>query len=156
MKQGPKTETLHKAETPLTHSDRRIRKTALLPRKVGLFLRFWAEKERLCGRFQSPVGLVWMWRLNTGGCGNPKVRYLKLPGPEEAKMKPPARKPPPQPRIAHSHPKTEREKVSIKKKRHFQTRRVYHPKSLAKRATKDCSSVQRKLKPERISYNCTI
>ena len=57
-----------------------------------------------------------MWRLNTGGCGNPKVRYLKLPGPEEAKMKPPARKPPPQPRIAHSPPKTEREKVSIKKK----------------------------------------
>jgi len=60
-----------------------------------------------------------MWRLNTGGCGNPKVRYLKLPGPEEAKMKPPARKPPPQPRIAHSHPKTEREKVSIKKKKTF-------------------------------------
>lgn len=53
-----------------------------------------------------------MWRLNTVGCGNPKVRYLKLPGPVEEKMKSP-----PQPRRAHSHPKTERENVSIKKKK---------------------------------------
>lgn len=92
-----------------------------------------------------------MWRLNTVGCGNPKVRYLKLPGPVEEKMKSP-----PQPRRAHSHPKTERENVSIKKKKKDIFKQGESTKSLAKRTTKDCSSVQRNLKPERISYNCTL
>ena len=50
----------------------------------------------------------------------------------------------------------DREKVSVKKKDIFKQGKSTIQKTLAKGATKDCTSVQRKMNPERISYNSTI
>lgn len=100
------------------------------------------EKRDYVGRFQSPVGLVWMWRLNTVRMWKSQSEILETPWTSRRKNEIPSTA-----QESSQSPKDRKRKCQYKKKKKGDNEKS--TKSLAKRTTKDCSSVQRNLKPEK-------